>query len=95
MVNDMLNLSMASASSTAASTIPTSSPSLLTRLAVDVGGRSPQDELPAEIIHALHGARNLVISEGRREDRHERLGPRLADLSQPEGPENANGQRGA
>lgn len=43
----------------------------------------------ALLAYAVVSAQNLVVSEGRREDRRERLGPRLADLSQPESPEDA------
>lgn len=43
----------------------------------------------ALLAYAVVSARNLVISESRTEDRRERLGPRLADLSQPERPDDA------
>ena len=39
--------------------------------------------------YAIVSAQNLISSEGRIQRRHERLGPRLADLSQPESPEEA------
>ena len=39
--------------------------------------------------YAIVSARNLITSEGRIQRRHERLGHRLADLSQPESPEEA------
>ncbi|MFP5371635.1 MAG: RNA polymerase sigma factor, partial [Actinomycetes bacterium] len=43
----------------------------------------------ALLAYAVVAAQNLVISEGRTEQRRERLSPRLADLSQPQRPEDA------
>ncbi|HSH22980.1 MAG TPA: sigma-70 family RNA polymerase sigma factor [Acidimicrobiales bacterium] len=43
----------------------------------------------ALLAYAIVSAQNLVISEGRTEHRRERLGPRLADLSQPQRPDDA------
>lgn len=43
----------------------------------------------ALLAYAVVSAQHLVISEGRRAHRRERLGPRVADLSQPERPEDA------
>ena len=43
----------------------------------------------ALLAYAVVSARNLVASEGRNEHRRERLRGRLADLSEPQGPEDA------
>ncbi len=41
------------------------------------------------VAYAIVSAQNLVVSQGRTKHRRERLGPRLADLSQPQNPEDA------